>query len=224
MSSGFDVLQFGEAITRYQADRQPVCAFRRLAWYAAAVASADDTLMGQTIRVAREAGVERAALYEIVLQSYLFVGFPRMLIAAEHLDSVWPSDAVMPGGDYDPHDSLAKRRVRGEEMCRRVYAGSYQLLRARVQSFAPQIWAWMIEEGYGKVLSRPQLDAATRELCTVAVLMVDLMPRQLHSHMRGALNVGATEENLRTVVEDLKPATADGYRTAMDILARLGRT
>ena len=49
----------------------------------------------------------------------------------------------------------------------------------------------MVVEGYGKVLGRPGLTLLTRELCIVASLAVLGASKQLYSHMRGALNVGA---------------------------------
>ena len=51
----------------------------------------------------------------------------------------------------------------------------------------------MVEEGYGKVLGRPGLSVQDRELCIVAQLVGLDVPRQLHSHLRGALNVGAAD-------------------------------
>ena len=60
---------------------------------------------------------------------------------------------------------------------------------------------WMLEEGYGKVLGRPGLDLKVRELCVIAVLVGLDTPQQLYSHLRGALNVGATMEEVETAVE-----------------------
>ena len=79
----------------------------------------------------------------------------------------------------------------------------------------------MIIEGYGKVLSRPGLGIVERELANVAFLMGEDYEQQLHSHMRGALNVGATEELLKTVVHDIGEAAGNGYRTAQAILTKL---
>jgi 4-carboxymuconolactone decarboxylase len=59
----------------------------------------------------------------------------------------------------------------------------------------------MIVEGYGKVLSRPELDVCTRELVNVAVLTVMGRPRQLYSHLRGALNTGAGETEITDALE-----------------------
>jgi alkylhydroperoxidase/carboxymuconolactone decarboxylase family protein YurZ len=52
------------------------------------------------------------------------------------------------------------------------------------------------------------------------MLMIDDREQQLHSHMRGALNVGASPELLKLVVDDLAEL-ADGYSTAQQLLARL---
>lgn len=58
----------------------------------------------------------------------------------------------------------------------------------------------MIVEGYGKVLSRPQLGTVERELCTVAALTVMSKERQLLSHIKGSLNIGASKDEVREVI------------------------
>jgi 4-carboxymuconolactone decarboxylase len=63
----------------------------------------------------------------------------------------------------------------------------------------------MVTEGYGRTLSRPGLDLRRRELCTVAQTAVLDAPHQLHSHLRGALNAGASPAELE---ETLALATA----------------
>jgi 4-carboxymuconolactone decarboxylase len=59
----------------------------------------------------------------------------------------------------------------------------------------------MIVEGYGKVLARPGLDLARRELCIVAVCAATGQERQLHAHLRGALNVGAAPAEIEEVLQ-----------------------
>jgi 4-carboxymuconolactone decarboxylase len=66
----------------------------------------------------------------------------------------------------------------------------------------------MVVEGYGKVLGRPGLDLATRELCIIALLVVLNAPRQLYSHLRGALNAGAHPSEVEAAL-DLACASAD---------------
>jgi 4-carboxymuconolactone decarboxylase len=50
----------------------------------------------------------------------------------------------------------------------------------------------MITDGYGKVLSRPGLELRLRELSIVVTCAVLEQDRQLHAHLHGALNAGAT--------------------------------
>lgn len=81
-------------------------------------------------------------------------------------------------------------------MCQVVYGGQYGRLRENVRALHPDMERWMVVEGYGKVLGRPGLDLATRELCIVALLAVLGAPRQLYAHLRGALNAGASREEV----------------------------
>ena len=82
----------------------------------------------------------------------------------------------------------------------------------------------MVGEGYGKVLGRPGLPLADRELCIGALLAVLDVPTQLYSHLRGALNVGATpgevEHALEVAARVSTPEAAlraqDTWRTVRD--------
>lgn len=195
---------------------------RLAAMYSATIAAADPLCQRAAIRRARELGRPRSALYEVVLQSYLFLGFPRMLKAAEVLHTEWP-----PNEDHEsqlrPVSGQEGKRwyERGMELYTKVYDSNRDLLRRRVEAMAPEVFRWMVIEGYGKVLSRQGLPVLDRELAVVACLLVENHVPQLHSHMRGALNVGCTEHLLRTVVEDVGTVAGDGYRAARDIMERL---
>ena len=68
----------------------------------------------------------------------------------------------------------------------------------------------MVEEGYGKVLSRPPMGEITRELCIVSLLGAAGHDRQLHSHLLGALNVGAPPESVEEALEVGLARTAEG--------------
>lgn len=140
---------------------------------------------------------------ETLLQAYLFVGFPPVLEAF----AAWrrlSRRAAGPGeesrdrpvgGRTEPDDRDPREMLReGRETCRRVYGDAYRRLRSNVEGLHPDLDRWMIREGYGKVLSRPGLDLPEREACIVALLAGARWPRQLHSHLRGALRVGAGEE------------------------------
>lgn len=71
----------------------------------------------------------------------------------------------------------------------------------RVGEFAPELGDAMLVEGYGKVLSRDQIDVRMRELCVVVILSLKHRLRQLLSHALGCLRLGVTEDQLRFAVK-----------------------
>jgi 4-carboxymuconolactone decarboxylase len=163
---------------------------RTLVRLAAVVAAGED----RALRVAVEAAageVPVAWVEELLLQSYLFCGFPRALNAMREWRQATgiaasTSDAVTKG------DDVGAWRARGEATCETVYGRYYPGLRRNVRTLHPALDDWMVVEGYGKVLSRPGLDLIRRELCVVAACAATRQERQLHSHLLGALNAGAT--------------------------------
>jgi 4-carboxymuconolactone decarboxylase len=141
---------------------------------------------------------------EVILQSYLFAGFPRTLNAARDWRKISgrPAPAADDGAAFHNAD---RWRERGEETCAIVYGPFYERLRANIRALHPALDAWMIVEGYGKVLSRPGLDLRRRELCIVAVCAAARQDRQLHSHLHGARHAGASDDE----VSDALAAVAD---------------
>ncbi|HSJ65458.1 MAG TPA: carboxymuconolactone decarboxylase family protein [Gemmatimonadaceae bacterium] len=145
---------------------------------------------------------------EVVLQSYLFAGFPRALNAARE----WRRASGRPAPATDAGTSYAAAeewREQGEETCAVVYGAFYERLRHNIRELHPALDTWMIVDGYGKVLSRPALDLRRRELCIVAVCAAAEQDRQLHSHLHGARNAGATPDEI-----DGALAAADAYLDA----------
>lgn len=154
---------------------------------------------------------------EVLLQSYLFLGYPISLNAF----ALWRE---VSGREPGPgvSDDWSAWIDRGRGVCRTVYGGSYEGLRRNVRALHPDMERWMVVEGYGKVLGRPQLDLTTRELCIVALLAVLGAPRQLYSHLRGALNAGAepveVEESLEIARDYLD---APGWNEVWEVWCRL---
>jgi 4-carboxymuconolactone decarboxylase len=146
--------------------------------------------------------VDPLAVEEIILQSYLFAGFPRALNAARAWRMV--SERAAPESDAESSvDDLGLWKARGEETCAIVYGESYEKLRRNIRELHPALDEWMIVDGYGKVLGRPGVDLRTRELCVVAACAVSGQQRQLHSHLRGAVNAGASSSELAAVLDAL---------------------
>jgi 4-carboxymuconolactone decarboxylase len=146
--------------------------------------------------------VDPVQVEEIILQSYLFAGFPRTLNAMR----MWRVVSERPAPDTDPEaaaEDFDLWRTRGAETCAIVYGESYQKLRHNVCELHPALDEWMIVDGYGKVLSRPGVDLRTRELCVVAACAVSGQQRQLHSHLHGALNSGSSVGEIAAVLDAL---------------------
>ena len=142
---------------------------------------------------------------EVVLQSYLFAGFPRALNAAREWRRI--SGRRAPATDEgEEFGNTPRWRADGETTCATVYGPFYERLRHNIRELHPALDAWMIVEGYGKVLSRPALDLKRRELCIVSACAMAQQDRQLHSHLHGAIHAGASPAEVAgalDAVEDL---------------------
>lgn len=137
---------------------------------------------------------------EVILQSCLFLGFPAALEAA----AAWREIRGSAPAEADPLAAPGRadeRTERGERLCRTVYGDAYEALRRSVADANPALDRLMVETGYGTVLARPGLEPASRELCLVAVLAVQARERQLYSHLRGALRMGASPERVEAALE-----------------------
>ena len=153
---------------------------------------------------------------ELILQSYLFAGFPRTLNAMREWRKASGRPAPRADGRAAVEEDVAELRAQGEETCARVYDGMYERLRENIAELHPALDSWMVVDGYGKVLSRPGLDLVRRELCIVAVCAVARQDRQLQSHLHGALNVGATPgQVVGTLVALRDMLDADALRRAL---------
>jgi 4-carboxymuconolactone decarboxylase len=137
---------------------------------------------------------------EVVLQSYLFAGFPRALNAAREWRRI--SGRRAPATDEsEDFGNAARWRAEGETTCATVYGPFYERLRHNIRELHPALDAWMIVEGYGKVLSRPALDLKRRELCIVSACATARQDRQLHSHLHGAIHAGASPAEVAAALD-----------------------
>jgi len=162
---------------------------------AVVAAGNEDAVRGE---IARAAGAVPAVwVEELLLQTYLFAGFPRALNATREWRRIHPTVA---GSPVIPEPS----RADGEATCERVYGRMYERLRENIRHLHPLLDDWMITEGYGKVLSRPGLDLPRRELCIVAACAATGQDRQLHSHLHGARNAGVSVPAVEAALDTLE--------------------
>jgi 4-carboxymuconolactone decarboxylase len=192
---------------------------------AAAVAHGNEPELKARLAAARSAGVPPLWIEELLLQSMLVVGYPLALVAF----AAW-REVAGPGGPAGPagpaprgdggaeqlaHEDWESWAARGAAVCRAVYGRAYHKLLLNLRALHPALEDLVLVDAYGKVIGRPGLDLKRRELTTVAAIAVLGAPQQLHSHLRGALNTGASAAEVEAVLEliarDLDP---DGRRRA----------
>ncbi len=181
---------------------------RALIRVSGALASGDKVALANAFSQARGVA-EDSQVEEVLLQSYLFLGFPASIngmAAWRRLTGSDPTGPALP--DYPAWES------RGREVCGTVYAGQYERLRENIRALHPDLEQWMVVDGYGKVLGRPGLALVIRELCIVAILAVTGASKQLYSHLRGALNVGAPPADVDVALAEADPFLDDEGRSS----------
>ena len=88
---------------------------------------------------------------------------------------------------------------------------------------APDFFKYVAESAFGMIWSRPGLAIRDRSLVTVSQLAALGKSEELKAHLRGALNVGLTREELvealmQTAIYAGVPAAVEALRVAAEIL------
>lgn len=179
-------------------------ATRALVRLAARIAGGSEVDVRDGLRETAGAGTPELWVEELILQSYLFCGFPRALNAAREWRRQVQGTGTGRGAGVGGRDDYDRFQVEGEATCALVYGRFYSKLRQNIVALHPELDTWMIVEGYGKVLSRPGLDLGRRELCIVAACVASGQDRQLHSHLHGSRNVGVPDEVIGAALEALE--------------------
>lgn len=172
-------------------------------FFAAAMRSPADAAEAAAL-LAHRGFEEPAGLQEACLAVPLFAGFPRAINVAAALHRAFPDLPAPPGDDATPE----ARASRGEELFRRIYADHSDRVLEALATYHPELPGMILEWAYGRVLSRPSLDGATRELMAVAALTVTGDERQLSSHVRGALRLGSNRKALDAALALTAPFTS----------------
>lgn len=165
---------------------------------ATAIAKGGDASLRERFRAARGAQVPPLWVEELLLQSMLNVGYPLALAAW----AVWRELAGAPAEAGEPidHGAWPHWAQRGPQACGEVYGRTYHKLLVNLRALHPALEPLVVIDAYGKILGRPGLDSKRRELCTLAAIAFVEAPKQLHAHFRGALNTGASVEEVDAVL------------------------
>jgi len=153
-------------------------------------------------------------IYEAILQSYLFCGFPAVIETLRIFNEL-SGGYFKEKEKFDPDNFEA----RGIKNCRSIYKSNFDKLISNMETFSPDIKQWMIIEGYGKVMGRSGLNLLEREFVNVAVLSTRYYENQLYSHLKGCINNGAGKEEIEEVLYSLKGiAKARNIEQACELL------
>jgi 4-carboxymuconolactone decarboxylase len=201
---------FSETVERVFTDTDLSPRYRRLTAMAACQALNATGLLKGFIAWGFDSGIDYCEIYEVLLQGHLFCGYPRAIESffcftevAGNLNRIPPKT-----GGEDPKN-IELFASRGRQLAERIYGKNLDLVLRNIRSHTPELAAGMINEGYGRIISRDGLDIIARELAIVAILTVSNMPRQLYSHIRGAANVGASRKQIKATIEQCRLFVSD---------------
>lgn len=88
------------------------------------------------------------------------------------------------------HDHEAKAR-------QTIFGSQEDRILERLSTLDPDLMAYIRDFAYDTVFDRPGLDLKTKELIACALLTSLGSPPELKTHLRGAKNAGATEQEIR---------------------------
>lgn len=165
---------------------------------AAAIARGDTERLRTYLRAARVFAVPAAWIEELLLQSFLNVGYPLTLVAWQTWREV--AGPYEPAGEPLDHGDWKDWERRGAATCAKIYGDSYARLLVNLRTLHPAVETLVVVDAYGKILGRGGLDLKVRELCTLAAIATLDAPRQLRAHLQGARNVGWTNEQIDLVL------------------------
>lgn len=172
------------------------------------------------LRQSAPAGEPDRAWREVLLQSHLFAGFPRTIEACGVLSALGGL------GELEPEElePATARSAQGRELFDTIYAAQADAVRAELSAHHPELARWIAEHAYGSVLARTGLDADRRELAAVAALTAQGQDRQLASHVRGALRLGATAAEVNETLAEIRaliPAAL--FARALEVVQHFAR-
>ena len=118
--------------------------------------------------------------------------------------------------DQQFEDGLRMRKqVMGEDFVEKAFANA--------DEFSMPLQEFITRNAWGTVWCREGLDLKTRSLVTVSILTALGRAHELKGHLRGALNNGATPEEIREVLLHAAvycgaPLAVDAFRIAQEVM------
>jgi len=169
-----------------------------------------------------DAGLSINEIKEVLVQLYAYAGFPRSLNAITTLQAVVEDrkqkgirDVI--GKEPSAVISTKTKFDIGKDVQTKLTGSTAT---GAPQQYVPIIDTFLKEHLFADIFSRDILDWKTREIATISTLAsLGGTENQLRSHLRVGLNVGLTEEQLKSLVSVLqtKVGSKEG-NTANEVL------
>jgi len=196
---------------------------RTLCSIACLQAVGDSGDLEKILRFAVDGKIDLVAIYETMLQGYLFCGYPRAIESFICLDNILQAgNSAMPGPGARMLDSSDTLMARGTKTAQFVHKDKFAKIHGRISAICPDLGYLMIAEGYGHILCRPELGLQERELAVLSSLTALEAHRQLNSHIRGALNVGCSNiQTLEAIITDIIWVEREKVRNAVEIWRKI---
>ena len=191
---------------------------------AAFAAAGDIAKLHSALHQGLDSGLRVSDAKEILLQLYAYAGFPRSLNALGELMKVL--EARKQRGIQDKPGSAPSRAIpKGDALLDAGTANQTKLSGGTVAGplfdFAPEANEYLRTHLFGDIFERDNLDWQSRELATVG--MLSALPGaepQLQAHMRIAMKVDITSEQLHAVTQVLAARVdSDAARRASEALS-----
>lgn len=115
------------------------------------------------------------------------------------------------------------RYDRGLATMRKMFGPGIDSALRSLESASPDLARCLVEFPFADIYARPGLDLKTREMLTVAALTVLGYPQaELKDHIRGALNVGCTPDQVLEIILQMAvyagfPAALEAVKTAASV-------
>ena len=177
-----------------------------LALISAASVLRKDKLFKELLFICKKNKIKRSKVYETILQTYLFAGFPSAIVSLKIVNDFFPKNKSI-----EKNKSNKGTINEGTKTCKKIYGEKFGKLISNIKSFSPELADWLVIEGYGKVLSRKGLSLSERELSIISILTVQKFESQLYSHLNGAFRQKVREEKIKKIIENLDLLNNNSY-------------
>ena len=131
-----------------------------------------------------------------------------------------PQDSALINDPAFQQGLSTRTQVMGESFVERAFTNATE--------YTLPMQEFITRNAWGNVWQRPGLDLKTRSLVTVAMLTALGKQTELKGHVRGALNNGATPEEIREIMLHATvycgfPSAIEAFRSATEVVEGLAK-